>query len=62
MQIQNKVLKIIENIGMKPKKAAEAMGVSYQAFRNKKAGICDKFTEDNLKNLKAFIKAQARKI
>lgn len=63
-EVKEKVLKILEDFGMSGKKAAEAMGVTYATFRNKKNdnALGHSFNEKNYLDLVKFIKFKAEKI
>jgi hypothetical protein len=57
-EVKLKVLKILDDFGMSGAKAAEAMGVTYATFRQKKNenSIGHKFNEKNYRDLVDFIK------
>ncbi|TDE53744.1 hypothetical protein [Flavobacterium sp. GT3P67] len=63
-QVKEKVLKILEDFGMTGSKAAEAMGVTYATFRNKKNDNAKghTFNEKNYSDLVEFIKKEAEKL
>ena len=58
-EITQEIARIIEALDMGAKGCAKAMGISVQAFRNKKSqgNHRDRFNEKNLKDLVAYIKA-----
>lgn len=57
-EVKQKVLKILDDFGMTGSKAAEAMGVTYATFRNKKNDNAKghSFNEKNYLDLIEFIK------
>lgn len=63
-KIKEKVLKILDEFGMSGKKAAEAMGVTYPTFRNKKNdnALGHSFNEKNYSDLVSFIKKKANEL
>lgn len=63
-EIKEKVLKILDDFGMSGVKAAEAMGVTYATFRNKKNDNAKghSFNEKNYQDLVYFIKLKANKL
>lgn len=62
--VKEKVLKILDDFGMSGKKAAEAMGVTYATFRNKKNNnaLGHSFNEKNYQDLVKFIKVKAEEL
>jgi DNA repair ATPase RecN len=62
-EVKEKVLKILDYFGMGGAKAAEAMGVTYATFRNKKNNRPGhSFNEKNYLDLVKFIKAKANEL
>lgn len=57
-----KITRILTIFGMSGKKAAEAMGISYASFRDKKSDVNRHFTEDNYTRLIEWIKERAKKL
>lgn len=63
MKTKEKVLKILESLGMSGKVAAKAMGVTYTVFRMKKSEQPGhSFNEKNLEDLRGYIKKESNKI
>lgn len=63
MNTKEKVLKILESLGMSGKVSAKAMGVTYTVFRMKKSEQPGhSFNEKNLEDLRKFIKQEADNI
>ena len=62
--VKHKVLKVLDEFGMSGKKAAEAMGVTYATFRNKKNdnALGHSFNEKNYQDLINFIKQKAKEL
>lgn len=57
MTTKEKVIQVTTLFGMKGEKAAELMGISYGAYRNKKKeNATDRFTESNYSDLTEGIK------
>lgn len=58
-EVKERVLKILDDFGMTGNKAAEAMGVTYATFRNKKNDNAKghSFNEKNLEDLKKYIRS-----
>lgn len=63
-EVKEKVLKILDDLGMTGGKAAEAMGVTYATFRNKKNDNAKghSFNEKNYLDLVKFIKLKASEL
>lgn len=63
-EITAEIERITTIFDMGAKGCAKAMGISVQAFRNKKStgGHRDKFNEKNLQDLKEYIKKEAEKL
>ena len=63
-KIKEKVLKVLDDFGMSGVKAAEAMGVTYATFRNKKNdnSLGHSFNEKNYQDLVNFIKEKTMNI
>lgn len=62
-QVKEKVLKILDDFGMSGSKAAEAMSVTTQTFRNKKNDRPGhSFNKKNYLDLVKFIKEKADKL
>ena len=63
-QITQEIERIIEALDMGAKGCAKAMGISVQAFRNKKSqgSHRDKFNEKNLQDLIRYIKEVSSKL
>jgi len=62
MEPKEEILKILDAFGMSGIKAAEAMGVTYATFRNKKNDNSERhtFNQKNLDDLKSFIFNKAK--
>lgn len=62
--VKEKVLKVLDEFGMSGKKAAEAMGVTYATFRNKKNDNAKghSFNEKNYLDLVSYIKIKAKEL
>lgn len=62
--VKEKVLKILDDFGMTGSKAAEAMGVTYATFRNKKNdnALSHSFNEKNYNDLVIYIKEKANEL
>jgi len=59
-QINEAIQVVLETFGMSAKKAAEAMGISYDVFRQNRGGKNNnRFTEKHLEALKAYIRTKA---
>lgn len=63
-EITQRIDEICETFGMKGNKAADIIGITHQAFRNKKHpnAVRDKFNKDNLNKLIEYIKSEADKL
>lgn len=63
VEVKQKVLKILDDFGMSGAKAAEAMGVTYATFRNKKNDRPGhSFNEKNYLDLVKFIKQKTNEL
>ncbi|POS00932.1 hypothetical protein Q361_11736 [Flavobacterium croceum DSM 17960] len=64
MKLKNRILEVLDTFGMSGTKAAQAMKISYAAFRKKKSdktnGDC--FNEQNYRNLISYIKEKAEEL
>lgn len=58
----DKITRILTTFGMSGKKAAEAMGISYASFRDKKSDINRHFNQENHDKLIDWIKENAKKL
>ena len=62
-EVKQKVLKILDDFGMTGSKAAEAMGITYATFRNKKNDRPGhSFNEKNYLDLVRFIKLKTKEL
>lgn len=57
-----KIIHVTTTFGMSGKKSAEAMGISYASFRDKKSDMNRHFTHDNFDKLINWIKENAKKL
>ena len=63
IEVKIKVLKVLDDFGMSGVKAAEAMGVTYATFRNKKNDRPGhSFNEKNYLDLVKFIKDKSEQL
>lgn len=64
LSIKEKVVHVLDTLGMSGKKAAEAMGVTHATFRKKKmdSDPTHNFNQKNLDDLVAFIKQKVEEI
>lgn len=64
IEVKEKVLKILDDFGMSGVKAAEAMGVTYATFRNKKNdnAVGHSFNEKNYHDLVDFIRERCKNL
>jgi hypothetical protein len=64
MEAKEKIIKILNDFGITGKKAAEAMGITYDTFCSKKNDNNDRhsFNEKNYSDLVGFIKKLAAEL